>query len=127
MAVTLPHCGMTVKGFLPRRGIRPAARYNPRRPMIRILLLGLAILSPRALAAQQPFVTDDAAVTGRGSWHFEFSDELDRLPPSARPARLQNTASFELAYGAAGKLEIALEAPVLAIVSEREETAHGPR
>ena len=57
---------MTVKGFLPRRGIGPGARYNPRRAMIRPLLLGLAILSPRALAAQQPFVTDDAAVTARG-------------------------------------------------------------
>jgi hypothetical protein len=79
---------------------------------------GLAAL-PRSAAAQQPFVTDDAAVTAEGTWHFEFSDELDRLQPSARPARWQNTASFELAYGAGGRLETALEAPLITIESER--------
>ena len=81
-------------------------------------LCGLSAL-PRSAAAQQPFVTDDAAVTGEGIWHFEFSDELDRLQSSARPARWQNIASFELAYGAGGRLEVALEAPLIAIESER--------
>ncbi len=94
-----------------------AARRRARRgpPVAASVLAGLVALLPRSASAQQPFVTDDAAVTPARVWHFEYSDELDRLPSSAQPARWQNTASFELAYGAGGRLEVALEAPLLYI------------
>ncbi|MCP9495250.1 MAG: transporter [Pyrinomonadaceae bacterium MAG19_C2-C3] len=83
----------------------------------RLLFAALVLLcvAPRLVPAQQPFITDDADVTPRGKFHFEFSDEYDLLQRDAFPARRQNTASFELGYGLLNGVEISLEAPLVSI------------
>lgn len=73
----------------------------------------------RPAQAQQPFVTDDADVTPRRKFHFEFSNEFDLLPRAAFPNRKQNTADFELDYGLFEHVEIGIEAPILTIISDR--------
>jgi hypothetical protein len=72
-----------------------------------------------AANAQQPFVTDDADVTGRGKFHFEFGNEFDLLRPEAFPNLKQNTASFELAYGLFKNVEVSVEAPLITIFNAR--------
>ena len=49
--------------------------------LFRRLLLTLALFLPisSTTQAQQPFYTDDADVTPRGHFHFEFSNEFDLL------------------------------------------------
>ncbi len=59
-------------------------------------------------------------MTGRGKFHFEFSDEFDLLQPAAFPNLKQNTASFELAYGLLENVEVGIEAPLIAIFNARE-------
>lgn len=65
--------------------------------------------------AQQPFYTDDADVTPRGRFHFEFSNEFDLLQRSSFPNLKQNTADFELDYGLFEGVEIGIESPLLAL------------
>ena len=75
----------------------------------------LLSLAPLAIQAQQPFVTDDADVTPKGKFHFEFSNEFDLLQRAAFPSLKQNTADFELDYGLFENLEIGVESPLLSI------------
>ena len=51
------------------------------------MLLGLSLLFLFAatIQAQQPFVTDDADVTPKGKFHFEFSNEFDFLQRASFP------------------------------------------
>jgi len=65
--------------------------------------------------SQQPFVTDDADVTAKGRFHFEFSNEFDLLQRASFPSLKQNTADFELDYGLFERLEIGVAAPLLTI------------
>lgn len=69
--------------------------------------------------AQQPFVTDDADVTAKGKFHFEFSNEFDWLQGDSFPNIRQNTADFELAYGLFENVEIAIESPLITIYNDR--------
>ncbi len=80
--------------------------------MLAALLLALL---PASLQAQQPFYTDDAAVTESGTWHFEFFDEFDALQHPQYPNLRQNTANYKLNFGLPYNLEIDLDAPYLAI------------
>ena len=66
---------------------------------------------------QQPFVTDNADVTPKRHFHFEFSNELDRLQRSSFPILRQNTADFELDYGLFSGVEVGIESPLLTIMS----------
>ena len=68
--------------------------------------------------AQQPFVTDDADVTPKGKFHFEFSNEFDLLQRLALPNVKQNTADFELVYGLFEGVEIGIAAPLLTIIND---------
>lgn len=77
----------------------------------------LLFLAPLAIQAQQPFVTDDADVTPKGKFHFEFSNEFDFLQRSSFPNLRQNTADFELDYGLFENVEIGIEAPLLTILN----------
>ena len=70
------------------------------------------------ICAQQPFFTDDADVTPKGKFHFEFSNEYDVLQRSLFPSRRQNTADFELDYGLLKNVEIGIEAPLLTIIND---------
>ncbi len=83
--------------------------------LFRRLLFTLALLLPisSTAQAQQPFYTDDADVTPRGHFHFEFSNEFDLLQRSSLPTVKQNTADFELDYGLFEGVEIGIESPLL--------------
>ena len=65
--------------------------------------------------AQQPFYTDDPAVTETGKWHFEFFNEFDFLQPQLHPSLKQNTANYKLNYGLPHNLEIDVDNPYLTI------------
>lgn len=84
-----------------------------------LILTIIFFLSGSIVAAQQPFATDDADVTPKGKFHFEFSNEFDFLQRTAFPNLKQNTASFELNYGLFKDVEIGIEAPLITLVNER--------
>src|SRR6185436_16403491 len=67
----------------------------------------------------QPFTTDDADVTPRHKFHFEFSNEYDVLQRASFPNRKQNTADFELDFGLFHNVEIGFEAPLLTLINDR--------
>jgi hypothetical protein len=79
-----------------------------------LLVLGIAS-GAHSLMAQQPFFTDDPAVTEPGKWHFEFFNEFDGLQSSEYPDLRQNTANFKLNYGLPHGLELDVDAPYLSI------------
>ena len=94
-----------------RRSMLPGAQI-----IFKILLLSLIFCSAHFHAnAQQPFVTDDADVTPKGKFHFEFSSEFDWLQRDAFPSLRQNTSDFEIDYGLFENLEIGVAAPVVTI------------
>jgi hypothetical protein len=68
-----------------------------------------------SIVGQQPFFTDDPAVTEPGKWHFEVFYELDGLQSSQYPNLRQNTANFKLNYGLPHNLELDVDAPYLSI------------
>ena len=84
-----------------------------------LFLLVLAVLFASSIRAQQPFVTDDTDTTPKGRFHFEFSNEIDRLRRSALPNVRQNTVSFELGYGLLNNVEVGVEVPFLTIFNAR--------
>lgn len=93
-----------------------AALLQIRVSLLRVLFfLSLLIVGSSIVRAQQPFITDDADVTDKGHFHFEFSNELDLLQRSAYPSLKQNTADFEIAYGLFEHVEIGVAAPWLTI------------
>lgn len=75
------------------------------------------IIIPAVIKAQQPFITDNADVTPNRHFHFEFSNELDRLQRTSFPSLRQNTADFEFDYGLLPQVEVGIEAPILTISS----------
>ena len=77
-------------------------------------------------SAQQPFVTDDADVTPKRKFHFEFGNEIDWLNSNAFPSLKQNTADFELDYGLFEGVEIGFEVPFLTISNDRTTTPRRP-
>ena len=97
------------------------------RQLLNLLRLSLALVVLYSLVvnceldarAQQPFITDDADVTPKGKFHFEFSNAFDLLQRSSYPNLKQNTASFELNYGLPGGVEIGVECPLITIFNAR--------
>ncbi len=81
------------------------------------------MLSSVAVRAQQPFNTDDADVTDKGKFHFEFSNQYDVLQRSLHPTLRQNTANLELDYGLFKGVEIGVDGPLLAISQSRAVSA----
>src|SRR5437762_11314605 len=80
------------------------------------------VLSAGIVQAQQPFYTDNADVTNRKKFHFQFSNEYDILQRSAFPSLRQNTTVFELDYGLLDGVEIGIDAPLIAISNSRITT-----
>ena len=61
-----------------------------RMPTLSVRSFALAVLFcllPLKAAAQQPFFTDDADVTGKGKLHLQFADEYDILQRSLYPGK----------------------------------------
>ncbi len=83
-----------------------------------IVSISIIFIYCRPAQSQQPFITDDADVTPRHKFHFEFSNEFDVLQRAAFPNRKQNTADFELDYGLFEHVEIGIEAPILTIIND---------
>lgn len=79
-----------------------------------ILLFALSVI----VSAQKPFYTDDADVTEKGKFHFEFGNRFDWLQRSAYPIEKQNAASFQIAYGLFENVEISVEAPVVTLYGD---------
>jgi hypothetical protein len=65
----------------------------------RAILAGLLLLCAGLACAQQPFATDDAEVTPRGQWHFEYANEFAVLQKSDYPNLGQDTSNFVIQYG----------------------------
>jgi hypothetical protein len=67
------------------------------------------------LKAQQPFYTDDAEVSEKGDIRLELENEFDLLQHSASPALKQNTLVYRLGYGLTRRIELGVDAPMIAI------------
>ncbi len=105
--------GMTRTRTLNNRNLQPSQVLRPLRRVA--CALALLFLVSAAVQGQQPFVTDDADVTPKGRFHFEFGNEFDLLQRSSFPSLKQNTADFELDYGLFEGVEIGVAAPLLTI------------
>jgi len=91
-----------------------------RSPIKQASLVLIALLSfVTCVCAQKPFVTDDADVTPKRHFHFQFSNHFDELQRSAFPSLKQNTADFELDYGLFDGVEIGVETPLITIINDR--------
>src|SRR6476620_8204740 len=83
-----------------------------------LLISGMLLLSTTA-RAQQPFITDDAEVAGKGKFHFELRNEFDLLQRATYPNLKQITANFELDYGLFDHVEVGVSPPLIAIFNAR--------
>jgi len=81
------------------------------------LAAGLFLAGARGSCAQQPFVTDDAEVTPRAEWHFEFANSFAKLQKSDYPNLRQNTSNFVIQYGLARGLEVNMDFPLISITN----------
>jgi hypothetical protein len=68
-------------------------------------------------SAQQPFSTDDAAVTPKGSTHVELFNEYDWLQENQLPHRRQNTFNMRVNVGVGHGLELDVDSPLLAVAN----------
>jgi hypothetical protein len=98
-----------------------AFRVLPVRTRTRVWLLLLSV-SAFPILAQQPFVTDDAAVTPSGQWHFEYFNEFAALSKEASPDLRQNWSNFVIQYGLVPGLEVNVDFPILYIQRGPEST-----
>ncbi len=91
------------------------------------ILLCWLIWGAGIAAAQMPFYTDNADVTGEGTLHFEFFDEFDGLQSAQYPDLRQNTFNYKINYGLPHGLELDLDAPYLSIYrAAGAPTSNGP-
>jgi hypothetical protein len=72
--------------------------------------------------AQQPFLTDDAEVTPKREWHFEYFNQYSALSKNAAPDEHQNWSNFVIQYGLLEGLEVNIDFPILYIQRGPEST-----
>jgi hypothetical protein len=89
------------------------------RPHLLILLLSSVTVPIRA---QQPFLTDDAEVTPRTEWHFEYFNQYVTLSKNAAPDERQNWSNFVIQYGLLEGLEANIDFPILYIQRGTDST-----
>jgi hypothetical protein len=99
---------------------------SPAAMNIRMLLILVVLLSPTTARGQQPFVTDDADVTGKRKLHFELRSAFDLLQPASYPNLKQITANFELDYGLFDHVEVGISPPLIAIFNATGSTPRTP-
>ena len=93
----------------------------------KLLVLVLTfVFSSLPVYCQLPFYTDDADVTEKGKFHFEFSNEHDWLQKSSLPGKRQNTSVFTLNYGLTDRIELGINAPFIKIVNTGESQGGSP-
>ena len=83
------------------------------------LVLLVQLTAGGSARAQQPFVSDDAEVTPKGRWHFEYFNEYAWLSRNAVPDLRQDTNNFVVQYGLAERLEVNLDFPLIDIERSR--------
>ncbi len=83
------------------------------------LVLFALVFCTLPIYTQIPFNTDDADVTGKGKFHFEFINEFDRLQPTSVPDTYQNGARVTVAYGLAKSVEISVTGQYLGLASSQ--------
>jgi Putative MetA-pathway of phenol degradation len=83
------------------------------------LVLLVLLTAGGSARAQQPFVSDDAEVTPKGRWHFEYLSEFAWLSRDAAPDLRQDTNNLVVQYGLAEKLEVNLDFPLIGIERQR--------
>jgi hypothetical protein len=82
----------------------------------RALLALLGLVGAAAGArAQQPFLSDDAEVTAKSKWHFEYFNEYAALSRNVAPDLRQDTNNFVIQYGLLENLEVNVDFPIIAI------------
>ncbi len=84
-----------------------------------LVAIGFLLLSCSAARGQQPFYTDDADVTPRHHFHFEFSNQLDVLQRESYPSLRQNTGDVEVDFGLFNNVEVGIEAPLITIMNSQ--------
>jgi Putative MetA-pathway of phenol degradation len=87
----------------------------PLRRTIPALVAAGCVIAAAAVSAQQPFVSDDAEVTDKGKWHFEYYNSYVELSRSAAPDLRQDTNNFVIQYGVIENLEANVDFPLIAI------------
>jgi hypothetical protein len=80
-----------------------------------VLFAALQICAAGVLRAQQPFATDDAEVTEKRRWHFQYANEYDVLHKDAYPNERQDTNNFVIQYGLLSNVEVNMDFPLIAI------------
>jgi hypothetical protein len=98
----------------------------PCRPKWILFLTWFVLLSSSGIYAQIPFYTDDADITEKGKFHFEFFNEHDWLQKSSLPGKRQNTSNFTLNYGLTDRIELGINAPIIKIFNARESMIGSP-
>ncbi len=83
-------------------------KLTPRLSTYALFILFFCVLPTTVSFCQQPFFTDDADVTEKGKFHFELTNEFDRLHPTSLPDKYQNGLRGTLAYGVAKNVEISV-------------------
>jgi len=86
-----------------------------RRARTHILLLIVWLAAAARAGAQIPFLTDDAEVTEKDRWNFEYFNEYAVLPKSAAPDHWQEWNNFVVQYGVVRNLEVNVDFPILLI------------
>jgi hypothetical protein len=85
-------------------------------PLRRLGILAALLLSCAAISpAQQPFVSDDAEITARHEWHFEYANTFAVLQKSSYPNLRQDTSNFVIQYGLLERVEVNMDFPLIAI------------
>ena len=79
-----------------------------------LVLASLAAGAGRS-SAQTPFLTDDAEVTEKGHWNFEYFNEYAVLGKNAAPDHWQETNNFVVQYGLLRNLELNVDFPIILI------------
>jgi len=86
------------------------------RSRTRALILAGALAAAAVRAnGQTPFLTDDAGVTPKGLWNFEYFNQYAVLPRSAAPDHWQEWSNFVAQYGVVPNLELNVDFPILLI------------
>jgi hypothetical protein len=83
------------------------------------ILAGLLLSCAGISSAQQPFVSDDAEVTARREWHFEYANTFVVLQKNSYPNLRQDTSNFVIQYGLFEHVEVNLDFPLIAIINAR--------
>ena len=116
----IPRSVLALEGPAVRNRLRAAfCALFPTRSRRPAILAALIFSGAAVCRAQQPFVTDDADVTARRDWHFEYTNQFAVLQKDSYPTLRQDTSNFVTQYGLFERIEVDLDFPLIAIINAR--------